>query len=97
MAGAAPGVPDRKRPDRHDCHRDPEKEGGVRALDLGGEVERPRGVVEQAKIPPGRPHGRKSALQQAVLGALDTLNVPITRAFNALGDRVVMVARRPQP
>jgi 2-polyprenyl-3-methyl-5-hydroxy-6-metoxy-1,4-benzoquinol methylase len=52
-------------------------------------------LLEQSKIPPGRPHGRKSALQQAILAALDTVNVPITRACNALGDRVVMVARRP--
>jgi SAM-dependent methyltransferase len=52
-------------------------------------------VMEQAKIPPGRPHGKKSAAQQAVLAVLDAVNVPITRAFNALGDRVVMVARRP--
>lgn len=52
-------------------------------------------LMEQAKIPPGRPHGRKSALQQAVMGAIDTLNVPLTRAWNVCGDRVVMVARRP--
>jgi 2-polyprenyl-3-methyl-5-hydroxy-6-metoxy-1,4-benzoquinol methylase len=52
-------------------------------------------VMEQAKIPPGRPHGKKSALQQAVMAAIDTVNVPITKSFNALGDRVVMVARRP--
>ena len=53
-------------------------------------------VLEQAKIPPGRAHGRKNALQQAVMAALDAVNVPITRAFNALGDRVVLVARRPR-
>lgn len=52
-------------------------------------------ALEQAKIPPGRAHGRKSAAQRAAMAALDTLNVPITRAFNALGDRVVLVARRP--
>jgi 2-polyprenyl-3-methyl-5-hydroxy-6-metoxy-1,4-benzoquinol methylase len=52
-------------------------------------------LMEQAKIPPGRPHGRKSAAQQAVMGVMDAVNVPITRAFNAFGDRVVMVARRP--
>lgn len=52
-------------------------------------------TMEQAKIPPGRPHGRKSAAQQAAMAAIDAINVPVTRAFNALGDRVVMVARRP--
>jgi len=52
-------------------------------------------AMEQAKIPPGRAHGRKSAMQQAVMAAVDALNVPVTRAFNAFGDRVVMVARRP--
>jgi SAM-dependent methyltransferase len=52
-------------------------------------------VMEQAKIPPGRPHGKKSAAQQAIMAAIDAVNVPITRSFNALGDRVVMVARRP--
>ena len=52
-------------------------------------------LMEQAKIPPGRPHGRKSAAQQAVMGLVDAINVPITRACNAFGDRVVMVARRP--
>ena len=50
--------------------------------------------IEQAKIPPGRPHGRKSALQAAAMAALDAVNVPITRAFNVLGDRVVLIARR---
>lgn len=52
-------------------------------------------ALEQAKIPPGRAHGRKSAVQRAAMAALDAVNVPITRAFNALGDRVVLVARRP--
>jgi 2-polyprenyl-3-methyl-5-hydroxy-6-metoxy-1,4-benzoquinol methylase len=52
-------------------------------------------VAEQAKIPPGRPHGSKSAAQAAAMAALDALNLPITRACNALGDRVVMVARKP--
>ncbi len=52
-------------------------------------------VMEQAKIPPGGAYGRKSGLQRAVMAAIDAVNVPITRAFNALGDRVVMVARRP--
>jgi 2-polyprenyl-3-methyl-5-hydroxy-6-metoxy-1,4-benzoquinol methylase len=52
-------------------------------------------VMEQSKIPPGRPHGEKSAPQKAVLAALDSINLPVTRRFNVLGDRVVMVARRP--
>lgn len=51
--------------------------------------------LEQAKIPPGRPHGRKSALQQAAMRAIDAVNVPLTRRFNARGDRLVLVARRP--
>lgn len=53
-------------------------------------------LLEQAKIPPGRAHGRKNALQQAAMAALDAVNVPLTRLCNALGDRVVMVARRPR-
>jgi SAM-dependent methyltransferase len=54
-------------------------------------------VVEmrQAKIPPGRAHGTKSVAQRVAMAALDAINVPITRALNAFGDRVVMVARRP--
>jgi len=52
--------------------------------------------LEQAKIPPGRAHGRKSPLQRAAMAALDAVNVPITQAFNALGDRIVLVARRPR-
>ncbi len=52
-------------------------------------------VIEQAKIAPGRPHGRKSALQSVVMAAIDLVNMPITRLFNAFGDRVVMVARKP--
>lgn len=53
-------------------------------------------VVEcrQSKIPPGRAHGRKSALQRAAMAAIDAINLPITNAFNALGDRVVMVGRK---
>lgn len=52
-------------------------------------------VLEQAKIPPGRAHGKKSGAQRAVMAALDAVNVPITRALGALGDRVVVIARRP--
>ena len=51
--------------------------------------------MEQAKIPPGRPHGRKSAVQQAAMALIDAVNVPVTRVLNACGDRVVMEARRP--
>ena len=51
--------------------------------------------ITQSKIPPGRPHGEKSTLQRAAMSALDTLNLPITQAFNALGDRAVLVARKP--
>ncbi len=51
--------------------------------------------LEQSKIPPGRPHGRKSALQALVMGLLDRVNLPLTRTFNVLGDRALLVARRP--
>jgi SAM-dependent methyltransferase len=50
--------------------------------------------LTQSKIPPGRAHGAKSPLQRAAMAAIDTLNLPITRAFNVLGDRVVMIARK---
>ena len=49
----------------------------------------------QSKIAPGRAHGRKSAAQRVVMAAIDALNVPLTRACNVLGDRGVMIARRP--
>ena len=52
-------------------------------------------AIEQSKIPPGRPHGRKSALQTLAMNALDALNAPLTRAFDILGDRAVLVARKP--
>jgi SAM-dependent methyltransferase len=51
----------------------------------------------QGKIAPGRPHGAKSAAQRAAMAALDALNVPLTRLGNVLGDRAVMIARRPTP
>jgi SAM-dependent methyltransferase len=57
---------------------------------VGLRVER----MEQSKIPPGRAHGRKTGLQRAAMAALDVINVPITRGFNVLGDRVVMIAAR---
>jgi len=49
--------------------------------------------VRQSKIPPGRLHGRKSAAQALVVNALDGVNVAVTRAFNVLGDRAVVIAR----
>lgn len=52
-------------------------------------------AIEQSKIPPGPRYGRKSALQALVMNAIDALNVPLTRAFNVLGDRAVLVARKP--
>ena len=52
-------------------------------------------VLDQAKIPPGKAHGRKGALTRAAMAVLDSVNVPLTRAFNALGDRVVLVAAKP--
>jgi 2-polyprenyl-3-methyl-5-hydroxy-6-metoxy-1,4-benzoquinol methylase len=58
---------------------------------VGLEVE----SIEQSKIPPGRPHGRKSAPQKLGMLALDAVNVLLTRAFNILGDRAVLVARKP--
>jgi SAM-dependent methyltransferase len=50
--------------------------------------------LRQSKIPPGRPHGRKSPFERAVLYALDALNLPLTRWFNVAGDRIVMAGRR---
>lgn len=50
--------------------------------------------IAQSKIPPGRLHGSKSALQTMAMTALDTINVPLTRLFNARGDRAVVIARR---
>jgi SAM-dependent methyltransferase len=48
----------------------------------------------QSKIPPGRPHGEKSALQRLALAALDAVNLPLTRLCGVAGDRIVMVGRR---
>jgi SAM-dependent methyltransferase len=50
--------------------------------------------VRQSKIAPGRTHGRKSIPQRAAMFALDSLNLPLTAAFNVLGDRIVLVARK---
>ena len=52
-------------------------------------------AIEQSKIPPGPRYGKKSALQAGVMNAIDALNVPVTRAWNAFGDRAVVVARKP--
>jgi SAM-dependent methyltransferase len=51
-------------------------------------------TARQSKIPPGRPHGEKSALQRLAMGAVDALNLPLTRLLNVAGDRIVMVGRR---
>jgi SAM-dependent methyltransferase len=49
--------------------------------------------LHQSKIPPGRAHGRKTAFETLAMNALDAVNVPITKAFNARGDRAVLIAR----
>lgn len=49
--------------------------------------------IRQSKIPPGRTHGRKSALQTLAMNVLDAVNLPLTRACNARGDRAVLIAR----
>ena len=51
--------------------------------------------LRQTKIPPGRAYGRKSALQATVMSMVDVVNLPVTRAFNARGDRLTLVARKP--
>jgi SAM-dependent methyltransferase len=51
--------------------------------------------LRQSKIPPGRAHGQKTPLQRAAMAGIDLVNVPLTRTFNVLGDRVVLVARKP--
>lgn len=51
--------------------------------------------VRQSKIPPGGARGDKSGLQRAAMAALDAVNLPITMLFNAMGDRAVIVARKP--
>ena len=52
-------------------------------------------ALEQSKIAPGARYGKKSALQALVMNLLDAVNVPLTRRWNALGDRAVLVARKP--
>jgi len=51
-------------------------------------------TARQSKIPPGRAHGEKSLLQRLAMGAVDALNLPLTRLFNTAGDRIVMVGRK---
>ena len=48
--------------------------------------------MTQSKIPPGHAHGKKSNVQRLVMGAIDAVNVPITKVFNARGDRVLIIA-----
>ncbi len=51
-------------------------------------------AARQSKIPPGRAHGEKSTLQRVAMGAVDLVNLPLTRFLNAAGDRIVMVGRK---
>jgi len=50
--------------------------------------------IRQSKIPPGRPHGRKRPLERLAMNALDAVNLPLTRFFNVLGDRLILVAQK---
>jgi SAM-dependent methyltransferase len=52
--------------------------------------------ARQSKIPPGRPHGEKSAAQRLAMAAVDALNLPLTMAFGVAGDRIVVVGRKPR-
>ena len=51
--------------------------------------------IEQSKIPPGRPHGRKSTAQAVAMFLMDLVNLPLTRLFHVFGDRALLVARKP--
>jgi SAM-dependent methyltransferase len=51
--------------------------------------------ARQSKIPPGRPHGEKSAAQRLAMTGLDALNLPLTWLFGRAGDRIVVVGRKP--
>jgi SAM-dependent methyltransferase len=51
--------------------------------------------IEQSKIPPGRPHGQKSAVQALAMNLIDLVNLPLTRGFHVFGDRALMLARKP--
>lgn len=48
----------------------------------------------ESKIPPGHAHGEKTGLQRAAMAAVDAVNLPLTRTFNAWGDRIVLVAKK---
>ena len=50
--------------------------------------------MRQSKIPPGRAHGEKSAFERRAMAAIDAVNLPLTRAFNVLGDRIVAIGRK---
>ena len=50
--------------------------------------------IRQSKIAPGRARGRAASAERTLMAAVDALNVPLTRAFNVCGDRMVMVGRR---
>ncbi len=50
--------------------------------------------MRQSKIPPGRVHGRKGAVQRLAMGAIDAFNLPLTRLLNARGDRLTLIARK---
>lgn len=50
--------------------------------------------IRQSKIAPGRARGKAASASRTLMAALDTLNLPLTAAFNVRGDRVVMVGRR---
>ena len=60
------------------------------ALRVGLEVV----AIEQSKIPPGEAHGRKTPLESLAMNLIDHVNLPLTRVFNVLGDRALVVARR---
>lgn len=49
--------------------------------------------LRQSKIPPGRSHGDKSGFQRLAMAVIDAINLPITLWGNAMGDRIVLVAR----
>ena len=51
--------------------------------------------IEQSKIPPGKPHGQKSAAQALAMNLIDWVNLPLTRSFHVFGDRALMLARKP--
>ncbi len=53
-------------------------------------------TMRQSKIPPGRAHGTKTPLERAAMAILDAINLPLTLAFNVMGDRVTLVARKPR-